>query len=225
MESLILSGCRSAILAIYNIFKLLTLSCGIIVSLPSNNFWDQPTHIVDMLGNNQAQEWPRWPEWSRLESLFLKGPKWSQLQSLVLRISILRLESVPDPVFNLPKLMDSFYSPTLTEVVLELHTTMSITFLVKSRSSYLHYRYKKRFQQLERTLLKFPRSRIIWVVKELRSNRHSFWNGVLRTQFPELSQQRGNLFIVEGETGGSYHGSFPIITEFLSYLSSPPHWS
>ena len=209
MESLILSGCRSAILAIYNIFKLLTLSCGIIVSLPSNNFWDQPTHIVDMLGNNQAQEWPRWPEWSRLESLFLKGPKWSQLQSLVLRISILRLESVPDPVFNLPKLMDSFYSPTLTEVVLELHTTMSITFLVKSRSSYLHYRYKKRFQQLERTLLKFPRSRIVWVVKELRSNRHSFWNGVLRTQFPKLSQQRGNLLIVKGETGRSYHLSPP----------------
>ncbi len=78
-------------------------------------------------------------------------------------------------------------------------------------------------EQLEHTLLGFPQPQIMWIIRELRVNRQSLWNGVLGTQYPVL-YQRGWM-AVKAETGEYWSTFHYAIVDLTSYLTSTPCWS
>ena len=96
--------------------------------------------------------------------------------------------------------METFQCAALKEVLLEPVAAVSVAVLIRPLLSHgdIGASGSEDDQRLERALLKFPSSRIVWIMEKLRSNRLSFWNDVLGRQFPAL-HQRGGLAVKAGE--------------------------
>ncbi|KAI1795733.1 hypothetical protein LXA43DRAFT_991900 [Ganoderma leucocontextum] len=120
---------------------------------------------------------------------FFNLSSWSRLRSLVLRLPYdHRL------LTSAAKLLEEFHSPTLAEVMLELHSAPSVLHVLRDLSCSGQLEFRPDIPQgLERALLRFPQPRMTWIVSEpLRVGRHSFWICELGKQFPVLFQ-RGAL--------------------------------
>ena len=102
---------------------------------------------------------------------------------------MLKLEFITEIVRNGVVLLKEF-PPLTKDVTVEVNAGDYMTYATLATEGLC--------EELERTLLRFPRPRIMFLVCILRPT-NSFWTQELRKRFPELSQRKA--FTMTGQIG------------------------
>ena len=118
---------------------------------------------------------------------------WPRLQSLVLKLEC-KIRDIADAVL----ILDDFSPSTLKDVMVEFWSES-----IRNVNSTLSFEANSRpLQELEQSLLRFLRPRLVCLVDRLRDGRTSFWIQNVGQYFPALL--RGGAFTIAPRIG-EYH--------------------
>ena len=118
---------------------------------------------------------------------------WSRLRSLVLKLEC-KIRDIADAVV----ILDDFSPSTLEDVVVEVWSES----ILKVNNTVSFEANSRPLQELEQSLLRFLRPRLVCLVDRLREGRTSFWIQNVGQYFPALL--RGGAFTIAPRTG-EYH--------------------